>query len=294
METVQSATGAHRRAMQIVLGLTILYLIVEVFGGLLTHSLSLLADAGHMLTDVGGLALALFAVWMASKPATPQRSFGYTRLEVLAALVNGGVLFAMGFVILYEAIQRFQSPPEITSGPMLVVAVVGLIVNLASAFILHSAAADSLNARGAFLEVVSDTLGSVGVIVAAIIMALTGWYYADPIASVFLSLFIFPRTWALMREAVNILLEGAPSSINVPEIETALEAIDGVADVHDLHVWTITSGLVSLSAHVVLRDAADAQAALEAINRTLRERFAIQHTTIQTERRSLKDEEMRL
>ncbi len=280
--------------MQIVLGLTVVYLVAEVIGGLLTHSLSLLADAGHMLTDVGGLALALFAAWMASKPATPQRSFGYYRLEVLAALVNGGVLFAMGFVILYEAIQRFQSPPEITSGPMLIVAVVGLIVNLISAWILHSAAADSLNARGAFLEVVSDTLGSVGVIVAAIIMALTGWYYADPIASVFLSLFIFPRTWSLMREAVNILLEGAPASMNVADVEAALRAIDGVAEVHDLHVWTITSGLISLSAHVVLHDAADAQATLEMIKSVLKDKFAIQHTTIQIERRNMRDEEMKV
>jgi len=292
--TQLSATAQNRRVLRLTFGLTFSYFIVEVVGGILTNSLALLADAAHMLTDVGGLALALFAAWMSQKPATPIRTYGYYRVEILAALVNAVVLFLLSFYILYEAIQRFQSPPEVTSLPMLAVAVVGLGVNLIGVWILRQGAKESLNVQGAFLEVVGDALGSIGVIVAALIMLATGWYYADPIFSVLIGLFILPRTWGLMTQAVNVLLEAAPAHINVAAVEQAMRQVDGVAAVHDLHVWTITSGLEALSAHVVLADGAGSQAApriLEAVAARLKTEFSIDHTTIQVEQVSLKEKE---
>lgn len=292
--TQLSATAQNRRALRLTFGLTFSYFVVEVVGGILTNSLALLADAAHMLTDVGGLALALFAAWMSQKPATPIRTYGYYRVEILAALVNAVVLFLLSFYILYEAIQRFQSPPEVTSLPMLAVAVVGLGVNLIGVWILRQGAKESLNVQGAFLEVVGDALGSIGVIVAALIMLATGWYYADPIFSVLIGLFILPRTWGLMTQAVNVLLEAAPAHINVAAVEQAMRQVDGVAAVHDLHLWTITSGLEALSAHVVLADGAGSQAApriLEAVAARLKTEFSIDHTTIQVEQVSLKEKE---
>lgn len=281
-----SITAQNRGSLWLVFGLTFTYFVVEVVGGLMTNSLALLADAAHMLTDVGGLGLALFAAWMSSKPATPSKTYGYYRVEILAALVNAAVLFFMSFYILYEAYRRFQEPPEVQSLPMLAVAGIGLIVNLIGIWLLRAAAAQSLNMQGAFLEVVSDLLGSVGVIVAAVIMWGTGWWYADPVFSVVIGIFIFPRTWKLMRQAVDVLLEASPAHINPVEVEEAMKAVESVESVHDLHIWSITSGIDSLSAHVVLADNTLPEVARSVVKRlavVLKDRFKIEHTTLQVE-----------
>ncbi len=282
-----SVTAKNRRALWIVFGLTFIYFLVEVAGGLLTNSLALLADAAHMLTDVGGLGLALFAAWMSAKPATPQRTYGYYRVEILAALSNAVVLFLMSFFILYEAYRRFREPPEVASVPMLAVAAVGLGVNLVGIAMLRKASGESLNMKGAYLEVVGDLLGSVGVLVAGVVMLTTGWYYADPLFGVGIGLFILPRTWGLMKQAVNILLEATPAHINLAEVEKAMLDVEGVASVHDLHVWTITSGIDALSAHVVLTESVGpsvAEAVAERVAAVVEEKFGLGHTTIQVER----------
>jgi cobalt-zinc-cadmium efflux system protein len=294
MENI-SITAQNRRALQITFALTLVYFIVELIGGLLTNSLALLADAAHMLTDVGGLALALFATWIAKKPATPQKTYGYYRVEILAALANAVVLFLISFYILYEAYRRFEEPPEVASVPMLLIAVIGLAINVVGIWNLHHGAKESLNVHGAYLEVVSDALGSVGVIVAAVIMLMTGWYYADPIFSVMIGLFILPRTWALLTQAANVLLEATPAHINVAAVEEAMLKVDGVAAVHDLHIWTITSGMEALSVHVALTDNCDprdADGVLEQLVALLNDKFGIDHSTIQIEKSSRHEKEM--
>ncbi len=286
--------GKSRQALLTVFMLTLIYLVIEVIGGLFTNSLALLADAAHMLTDAGGIALALFATWIVHRPASPSKTYGYYRVEILAALVNGIALLGSAILILFEAYRRFQQPPEVTSGVMFAVAVAGLIINLIGARILYSHGQENLNIQGALLEVVSDALGSLGVIVAAVIMWLTGWYYADPIASVLVSLFIFPRTWRVLRQAINVLLESTPAQINIAAVRQRMEAVSGVAEVHDLHVWTIASGIDSLSAHVVLSadtEPAQAQPILETIRRLLKQEFGIAHTTIQVEHSNLRESE---
>jgi cobalt-zinc-cadmium efflux system protein len=294
MENI-SATGQNRRALQITFALTFGYFIVEVVGGILTNSLALLADAAHMLTDVGGLALALFAIRMAQKPATPAKTYGYYRVEILAVLVNAAVLFVVSFYILYEAYRRFEEPSEVASLPMILIAVVGLGVNLAGLWVLRHGAKESLNVHGAFLEVVSDALGSVGVIIAGMIMLLTGWYYADPIFGVLIGLFILPRTGKLLMQAINILLEGAPAHISLAAVEQAMLKVDGVEKLHDLHVWTITSGIEALSTHIVLAetcDPRDSDRVLEELIALLKEKFGIDHSTIQIEKSSRHEKEM--
>lgn len=297
MSTLASGTVRNRRLLWITFGLTLTYLCVEVAGGLLTNSLALLADAAHMLTDVGGLGLALFASWMSTKPSTPSKTYGYYRVEILAALTNALVLFMVSFYILYEAYGRFREPPEVSSLPMLAVAAVGLVVNLIGIWLLRRKARESLNMQGAFLEVVSDLLSSVGVLLAGAIMWATGWYYADPIFSVVIGLFILPRTWKLMTQAVNVLLEATPAHINLAEVELALLGVEGVASVHDIHVWTITSGIDALSAHIVLADATQplvTEKITERLAVILRDRFNLDHSTIQVETASRKTAEMQL
>ena len=292
-----SVTAKNRRALWVVFGLTFTYFLVEVVGGLVTNSLALLADAAHMLTDVGGLGLALFAAWMSQKPATPRRTYGYYRIEILAALANAVVLFLMAFFILYEAYRRFQEPPEVASLPMLAVAAVGLVVNLVGIAMLRKASDESLNMKGAYLEVVGDLLGSVGVLVAGVVMLTTGWYYADPLFGVGIGLFILPRTWGLMRQAVDVLLEATPAHINLAEVEKALLAVEGVASAHDLHVWTITSGIDAMSGHVVLADGVAPEAAERVAERAaaaVKEKFNVVHSTIQVERTSRQSSEMSL
>jgi cobalt-zinc-cadmium efflux system protein len=290
-----SVTAQNRRALVFTFGLTFSYFVVELVGGILTNSLALLADAAHMLTDVAGLGLALFATWMSQKPATPTKTYGYYRVEILAALINAVVLFLISFYILYEAYGRFENPPEVASLPVIFIAVVGLVVNLASLWVLHKGSKESLNPQGAFLEVMSDALGSTGVIVAGLIMLATGWYYADPIFGVLIGVFILPRTWALLKQAVNVLLEGTPAHIDLVAVEEALLQVKEVEAVHDLHVWTITSGMEALSAHIVLREDRQPRSAagvLEAVSALLKEKFGIDHSTIQIEHTSRREQEM--
>ncbi len=260
----------------------------EIVGGIWTGSLALIADAAHMGTDAGGLALALFAIYFAQKAATSQKTYGYLRTEILAALTNAVVLLLLTIYILYEAYKRFLSPPEILSGPMLAVAAVGLVVNLISMKLLSAGSSESLNVQGAYFEVLSDMLGSLGVIAAALIIMYTGWTLADPIIGAGIGLFIVPRTWTLLKQAVHILMEGVPVEVDVPSLEKALLEIPGVTAIHDLHVWTITSGTDSLTGHVVVTDMKDARAILMNAKAVLEEKFKIDHVTIQIE-----DEEMR-
>ena len=295
MTELVSVTAKNRRLLWITFGLTFAFFLVEVIGGLVTNSLALLADAAHMLTDVAGLGLALFAAWMSMKPATPARTYGYYRVEILAALANAVVLFLMSFYILYEAYRRFEAPPEVRSLPMLAVALVGLIVNLIGVWLLRASSKESLNMQGAFLEVVSDLLGSLGVIAAGAIMWATNWWYADPIFSVVIGLFIRPRTWKLMTQAVNVLLEATPADINLAEVQKAMLAVEGVAYIHDLHIWTITSGINALSAHVVLAAGVQppiAAAIIERLAAMLKDRFNIGHSTIQLEHASRQKSEL--
>lgn len=283
MSQDHSATGRHRRPLAITLVLTSAFLVAEIIGGLVTGSLALLADAGHMLTDVGGLALALFAIWFAARPATPERTFGYYRAEILAALANAVVLVGISIYILFEAYQRFRNPPEVASGLMLTIAVIGLGVNFAGMLILRTGSSESLNVRGAYFEVLSDMVSSLGVVAAALIMWLTGWRYADPLVSAGIGLFILPRTWALLRQAVAVLLEGTPSGVNVASLREAITRIDGVQSVHDLHVWALTSGMNAMSAHVVCANGASRDELLSRVHDSVRSRFAISHVTVQLE-----------
>lgn len=278
-----SAGARHRQSLVWALALTTAFLVAEVIGALISGSLALLADAAHMLTDAGGLALALFAIWFASRPPSASKTYGYLRAEVLAALVNAVVLLLLAIYILYEAYQRFFEPPEVLSTPMLVVAVVGLIVNLISMRLLAAGSKESLNLKGAYFEVLADMLGSIGVIVSAVIIMTTGWTLADPIIGAVIGVFIVPRTWALLRHSVNILLEGTPVGFDLARLERALRTVPGVVDLHDLHVWTITSGMDAMSGHLVVDDTADEQAVLMAARDKLHEDFGIDHTTIQVE-----------
>lgn len=278
-----SGSRDHRKRLVAIFWLTTVYLVAEVVGGILTHSLALLADAGHMLTDAGGLGLALFAVRVAERPASPERTYGYYRAEILAALANTVVLILLSFYILYEAYRRFQNPPDVQSGAMLIVATIGLLVNVTGILLLHKRAGTSLNVKGAYFEVLSDLLGSVGVIAAALVIKFTGWMYADPLISAGIGLFILPRAWRLLREAVGILLEGTPSDINIAALREAVSKIDGVRDVHDLHVWSLTSGVNAMSLHVVLDDDSRHDEILQAVQRCATSQFAIGHVTVQVE-----------
>jgi cobalt-zinc-cadmium efflux system protein len=278
-----SGGGKHARRLGFALVLTAAYTAVEATVGFVTGSLVLVADAGHMLTDVAGLTFALGAIWFAQRPASAAKTYGYYRIEILAALVNGLLLFGVAAYILFEAYGRLESPPDVPSGPLLIVASIGLLVNLVSAAILFGGAGESLNVKGAFLEVASDILGSVGAIAAGIILLTTGWRYADPLFAAAVGLFILPRTWRLMRESVDILLEGTPRNIAVDAVTDAILKVDGVSSVHDLHVWTVTSGFVALSGHVGVRDGADRDAMLVSLRESLAAGFHIEHVTLQME-----------
>lgn len=275
--------GKNKRRLAIVLSLTSVYLIAEVVGGLLTNSLALLADAGHMLTDVAGLALALMAIRFAERPATPERTYGFYRVEILAALANSVVLIGISIYILYEAYQRFRNPPAVESKAMLAVAAVGLLINLVGIYLLRAASKESLNMKGAYYEVFSDLLTSVGVIAAALIMLTTGWYYADPLISAGIGLFILPRTWLLLRDAVSVLLEGTPADVNLAALREAIKDVAGVADVHDLHVWSLTSGVNAMSVHTVLADHGLHDEVLAAVQKRVISDFKIAHATVQVE-----------
>jgi cobalt-zinc-cadmium efflux system protein len=258
-------------------------LVVEVVGGFASNSLALLADAGHMFTDVAGIGLALVAIWVASRPANGGRTFGYLRLEILAAVVNAVLLFGVAGFVIWEAWRRLFAPPEISSGLMLAVAVVGLAANGVSLWLLRDAQRDSLNMRGAYLEVMGDLAGSAAVVAAAIVIALTGWTAADAIASAAIGLLILPRTWALLRDAVDVLLEATPKDVDLARVRAHILEAPGVADVHDLHAWTITSGMNVVSAHVLLREGASPPAVLDHLCTCLAGIFDIEHSTFQLE-----------
>ena len=289
-----SAAGRNKKNLAIVTGLTTVYLVAEVIGGLWTGSLALLADAGHMLTDVAGLGLALLAIWFAEKPATPERTYGFYRFEILAALTNAVVLIGISLYILYEAYERFRNPPEIESGGMLAIAAIGLVINIIGMFILRAGSKESLNMKGAYFEVLSDMLTSIGVIVAGIIMLTTGWYYADPLISAGIGLFILPRTWSLLKDAVGVLLEGTPADVNIAALRESLEKIEGVAEIHDLHVWSLTSGVNAMSCHAVLADGAEHDDLLARVHEHCTKEFKISHVTVQTERGDFAEHETHL
>jgi cobalt-zinc-cadmium efflux system protein len=275
----------QERRLFVTLILTAMILVVEVVGGLLTGSLALLSDAGHVLTDVGGLALALLALRLARRPTTAEKTFGYYRAEILAALVNAVVLFLVSFFILYEAYRRFMEPPEIQGLPMLAIAFVGLGANLYGVFNLKGEARHNLNIRGAFYEVLSDTLASVAVIVAAVIILTTGWYYADPLFSVVIALFILPRTWNLLQESVDVLLEATPRDIDPAQVVELIKAQPRVTDVHELHIWALASQNYALSAHVVFDhcNMEEGNSIANRIKQALNDQFMIRHATLEVE-----------
>jgi len=284
-----TAAGKHKGRLAGALALTASFMLVEVGGAFMTGSLALLADAAHMLTDAGGLTLALIAIRFSERPATPQKTYGYARMEVLSALANAVVLLLLAIYILFEAYQRFIDPPEILGTPMLVVGAIGLLVNFASMRLLMAGSSESLNLRGAYLEVMGDMLGSLGVIVAAGVVLATGWSGADAIIGAGIGLFIVPRTWNLLKSAVHILMEGTPPNVDLSLIENRLMAIEGVDAVHDLHVWTITSGLDAMSCHLIVRDDAKLRQTLQAGHDIMRDDFGIGKTTIQIENAGLHD-----
>lgn len=271
------------RPLAITLALTTMFMVAEVIGGLLTGSLALLADAGHMLSDSAALALALFAFWLSGRPATPEKSFGYKRAEILAALANGVALVAISIWIFIEAYRRFQDPPEILGGWMMVVAVIGLVVNVAGAFILSRSEGESLNLQGALRHVLADVAGSIGAISAALIIIFTGWRYADPLISVLIGVLVLGSSWTLLRDSVNILLEATPSSIDAEEVGRRMAASDGVVEVHDLHIWMITSGFPALAAHVLVGREHDCHARRRHLEKMLVHEYGIEHTTLQVD-----------
>jgi cobalt-zinc-cadmium efflux system protein len=281
------------RRLRGALAVTAVFLIVEVIGGWLANSLALLADAGHMLTDVAALALSLFVAWFSRQPASPQKTYGDLRWEVLAAFLNGATLLLISAWIVWEAVLRLRAPEPIGSGLMFVVAVAGLVVNIIAARMLHASGESSLNVRAAYLHVLSDLLGSVGTVAAAVIVRWTGWLAADPIASLIMALLILRGAWRVVRDSVDVLLESTPSHISLGSVRTQLEAIPGVESVHDLHVWTVTSGLVAMSAHAIVRESDRHQHVLEHVHDAMR-LFGIDHVTVQLERREMYGRERHL
>ncbi len=278
-----SAAAGHRGRLMAVLAASLTILAMDVVGGLFANSLALLADAGHVLTDIAGIGLALLAISFAGRSPTSGRTFGFLRLEILAALANGVLMFMIAAVVLVEAWQRLSAPPEVASGPMIAVAIVALVINGGALFLLRDAQEESLNMRGAYLEVLGDLIGSAAVIVAGIVITLTGWTIADAIASAFIGLFILPRAFTLLRQAAEVLLEATPSGIDMAHVRQHILDAPGVVDCHDLHAWTITSGTHVLSAHVVLADGADPARALDALCSGMSAEFDIEHSTFQLE-----------
>jgi len=278
-----NARDGNRRALALVLALTASFTVVEIIGGLLTGSLALLADAGHMLSDNLSLGVALFAAWLAGRPATPEKSFGYRRAEILAALANGVTLVAISVWVFVEAYERFLEPADVLGTPMLAVAALGLLVNVVGATILYRSGGESLNVQGAMRHVFADALGSVGAMIAAAIIILTGWRYADPLISVAIGLLILGSSWTLLRDSTNILLEATPRGLNAEEVGRKMAAADGIIEVHDLHIWTITSGFPALSAHVLVGEQEDCHARRRELEEILTREYGISHTTLQVD-----------
>jgi cation diffusion facilitator family transporter len=290
-----TAGGAHRRRLTVVLGLTLVVLVAEVVGAVLSGSLALLADAGHMATDAAGIALALGAVTLAQRPARGRRTFGWQRIEILAAVANGLLLLGVAGYVLVEAVLRIGRTTEISSGLMMAVAGAGLVVNLVALALLHRGRRDSLNVKGAYLEVLGDAFGSLAVLVAGLVILTTGWTFADTLASLAIGVLVVPRAWHLLREALDVLLEAAPRGVDLDDVRTHILGVDGVLGVHDLHAWTITSGLPVLSAHVVVSDAAlqagHGGQVLDALCSCLGSHFDVEHCTFQLEAETHADHE---
>ncbi|MFE7122289.1 cation diffusion facilitator family transporter, partial [Streptomyces sp. NPDC057654] len=293
-----TAAAAYRVRLRIALGITVTVLIAELVGSALTGSLALLADAGHMATDAVGVSMALVAIHFANRPASPRRTFGYARAEILAALLNCLLLLGVGGFILFEAVGRLVDPAEVPGGMTVVFGLVGMAANLVSLALLVRGQRESLNVRGAFLEVLSDALGSLAVVVAALVIMATGWVRADPVASLVIGLMIVPRTVKLLREALDVLLEAAPKNVDMAAVRSHIVALSGVEGVHDLHVWTITSGMPVLSAHVVvdreILDATGHEKMLHDLQGCLGAHFDVEHCTFQLEPSGHAEHEARL
>lgn len=277
----------YRSRLLIALGIAVVILVLEVVGSVLSGSLALLADAGHVLTDVAGTALAVLAVTFAARPANERRTYGYYRLEILAAVINGVLLFGIALFIVWQAVLRWSTPDPVAGGQMLTFAIIGLIGNAIALAVLHGGHRESLNVRGAYLEALGDLLGSVAVIVAAAVIVLTGWEKADLVASLIVAALILPRTWTLLREAVDVLLEATPKGVDVTEIRAHILGTPGVVAAHDLHVWTLTSGMPVLSVHVLVDDdvlrSDGGHSTLEALRHCLQDHFDVEHSTFQLE-----------
>lgn len=292
----EEAREGNKKGLIIALLVTTIIMFLEFFGGLITNSLALLSDSGHMLSDASSLLLSLVAIWFASKPASANKSYGFYRFEILAALFNGVTLFVIAGFIVWEAYGRFFEPPTVASGSMMLIASVGLFANLFSAWSLmrKGDVKNNVNLRSAYLHVLGDALGSVGAIIAGILMLLFDWYVADPIISVLVALLILKSAWGVIKHSTHILMEGTPPSINQDEVKSVLLEIKGVIDVHDLHIWTITSGLDSFSCHILVEDHINSQEVLqEAINK-MHNIFHIEHTTIQIEKSQIAHNELKV
>ncbi len=292
MSSLTNLRDKNKKSLKFALVITAIFFFVELIGGYLTNSLALISDAGHMLTDVLALGMSLLAMWFAQRPASDRHSFGFYRVEILAALLNGITLVGISIYIFVEAYNRFQNPPEVAGFPMMIIAVTGLIVNLLSGYMLHHSKDDSLNVRGAYLHVLGDALGSVGAIIAGIIMWTAGWMFADPLFSVFIGLIIIYSSGRLLKETVHILMQGTPENIAPLDVRAAISDIQYVTDVHDLHVWTLTNGIDSLTAHICLAPetpkSLDDQIIRE-IREMSKDRFGIEHTTVQIEHKKNSD-----
>jgi cobalt-zinc-cadmium efflux system protein len=287
------ARHTETRRLKWALAISCFYFFAELIAGFLTNSLALLSDAGHMLSDVGAMSLSLFAFRMAQRPATDQSTYGFHRVEILAALFNGLTLWLIVGMIFAAAYSRVFQPPVVESLGMMIVAIIGLLVNVTAAAILHRGHRHNLNLRGAFLHVVSDAIGSVGAILAGLIMLTTGWYLADPLIGIFIGVLILFSSWSLVKDSVSVLMQAVPKDIQLEEVRQTIEAVAGVAKVHDLHVWAVTSDIYTLSAHAVVENEGDFHQVLNGIEETLKERYNIEHTTIQLETESREEKEFK-
>ena len=283
-----------QKGLAAALVITVGIMVLEFVGGLVTNSLALLSDSGHMLSDAISLLLSLAAVWLAARPASPKRTYGFYRFEILAALVNGVALVGIAAWIIWEAVARFVNPPAVASGPMMAIAVIGLLANLASAWVLmrKGDVKENVNVRSAYLHVLGDALGSVGAMAAGLVIWLFDWYAADPLISIAVAVLILKGAFAVVKQTVHILMEGTPAAIDHAEVKAALSGIEGVIDVHDLHIWTITSGLDSLSCHLLIEEGCDGQAVLQRAIDLIETRFHIRHATIQIEMPHIRHGEM--
>ena len=285
-----------KKGLTIALIITFSIMILEFVGGLITNSLALLSDAGHMLSDSSSLVLSLVAFWFAAKPPSPNKTYGFYRFEILAAFFNGITLFLMAGWIVYEAYKRIVDPPTVASGTMILIAMIGLVANLLSAYFLmkQGNVEENVNVRSAYLHVIGDALGSVGAIIAGILMMIFGWYIADPIISVVVALLILKSAWGVLKTTIHILMEGTPVTIDQKEVKETLFSLEGVKDIHDLHIWTITSGLDSLTCHVLIEDNKNEQDILQQAIKVIESKFGIVHTTIQIEKTDLQHKELEM